>query len=155
MNIINRHLSHGAEKNNPNLIVIHAMGEYISDPNPMLAVDFLDKLGLSAHALILPNCDVMICRRPDQGAYHARGFNTDSLGLEFLVEGDHDYESFIKSIKKPYLAKGQLEAGVELVRHWEKMYNINKVVRHSDLSPGRKVDPGRGFPWDKFINEVK
>ena len=30
-----------------------------------------------------------------------------------------------------------------------------KIVRPSDISPGRQVDPGAGFPWDKFINEVR
>jgi len=154
MNIIERHLPHGAQKNNPKLIVIHAMGEYINDPEPTLAVDFLDKLGLSAHALIMPYGDVMMCRRPEQGAYHARGFNTDSLGIEFLVEGDHDYGSFISEIKTNYIKKEQWEAGVELVKHWKSVYNITEVKRHSDISPGRKVDPGRGFKWEKFLQET-
>ena len=150
MNIIERHLSHGAEKNNPKLIVIHAMGEYIKDPDSMLAVDFLDREEYSAHALILPNADVMICRRPDQGAYHARGFNTDSLGIEFLVQGEHDYGTFLKKIATNWVTKQQFSAGVELVKHWQAMYNIGRVERHSDLSPGRKLDPGTGFKWKQF-----
>lgn len=136
------------------MIVIHAMGEYINDPDPELAVDFLDRLGLSAHALVLPSGDVMMCRRPDQGAYHARGFNRDSLGIEFLVEGAHDYGTFIKKIAKKWVTKEQWSAGVELVRHWKQTYNITDVQRHSDISPGRKVDPGKGFEWDKFLQQV-
>ncbi len=155
MNILERPLSHGAERNNPKLIVIHAMGEYIKDPDPILAVDFLDKLGLSAHALILPNGDVMMCRRPDKGAYHARGYNTDSLGIEYLVEGEHDYGSFLKKITKNYITKNQWSAGVELVKHWKEIYNIQEVRRHSDLSPGRKLDPGAGFNWYKFLQEIE
>ena len=154
MNIIERPLSHGAEKNNPKRIVIHSMGEYIKDPDPMLAVDFLDKLGLSAHALILPSGDVMMCRRPDQGAYHARGFNTNSLGIEFLVEGIHDYGSFLKKIQTNWVTADQYEAGLELVRHWKANYNILKMDRHSDISPGRKVDPGEGFHWKKFKQQT-
>ncbi len=150
MNIIERPLQHGTEYNNPNRIVIHAMGEYINDPDPELAVDYLDRAGLSAHALILPNADVMICRRPDQGAYHARGFNADSLGVEFLVAGDHNYASFKTAIDTPYVLPAQLSAGVELVKHWQSLYNITHIDRHSDLSPDRKIDPGRGFDWAKF-----
>lgn len=130
------------------------MGEYIIDPDPMLAVDFLDKLGLSAHYLVLPSCDIMMCRKPEEGAYHARGFNTGSIGIEFLVEGEHNYGSFLKAISKEYLAKGQLEAGIELVKHLKSLYNISNIDRHSDLSPGRKLDPGTGFPWDKFKHNI-
>lgn len=156
MNIIERPLPNGSKHNNPKRIVVHAMGEYIKDPNPILAVDFLHKLGYSAHALVLPNCDVMICRNTDQGAYHARGFNKDSLGIEFLVEGEHDYSSFIQTIKTDWLAPGQFEAGIELIQHWQSLFGIgvNYVDRHSDLSPGRKVDPGDGFPWKKFKQHI-
>ncbi len=154
MEILERPLSAGSKSNNPNLIVIHAMGEYIKDPNPILAVGFLDKLKLSAHALILPNGDVMMCRRPDQGAYHARGFNTDSLGIEFLVSGLHDYGSFLAALKTDWVTDKQWDSGVELVKHWKENYGIEKVKRHSDLSPGRKVDPGTGFKWNKFKHEI-
>lgn len=155
--IIERWLHDGAENNNPNMIVVHSMAEYILDPDPIFAPDFLEKLGYSAHALILPNCDVMICRRPEQGAYHARGFNTDSLGIEFLVEGAHTYGTFLDAIKQPWLAHGQYEAGLGLIRHWQSLYNIKKdrIVRHSDISPGRKLDPGKGFPWKKLQYEVE
>jgi len=154
MNIIERPLLSGASHNNPKMAVIHAMGEYIKDPDPIFAPDFLEKIGLSAHALIVPNGDVMICREDNQGAYHARGYNTDSLGVEFLVEGVHDYGSFLEAIKTDYITPDQWAAGVELVKHWKEKHNISKVVRHSDLSPGRKLDPGSGMNWIKFISEV-
>ena len=155
MNIINRPLAKGNKHNNPESIVIHAMGEYIIDPEPMLAVDFLEKIGLSAHYLILPSGDIMICRRPEEGAYHARGFNTGSIGIEYLVEGEHDYGSFLKAIKTDYVTDNQWVAGVELVLHLQHVYQIKSIDRHSDLSPGRKSDPGTGFKWHKFLNEVK
>lgn len=150
MNIIERKLDYGSNHNTPRKIVIHAMGEYIKDPSPMMAVDFLEKLGLSAHYLILPNSDIMLCRNPEQGAYHARGYNTDSIGIEYLVEGVHDYGTFLAAIKEPYITPGQWEAGIELVNHLTELYDIHSIDRHSDLSPGRKLDPGDGFQWDDF-----
>lgn len=149
-------LEAGSRRNNPKLVVVHCMGEYILDPQPIHAVDFLAKLGLSAHALVEPSGDIYICRDDDQGAYHARGYNTDSLGIEFLVVGHHTYGSFLEKIKSPYVPDEQFEAGVEAVKSWVETYDIPmvKVVRHSDISPGRKVDPGAGFPWDKFLQEV-
>ena len=149
-------LEAGARRNAPKLIVVHSMGEFILDPQPIHATDFLAKLGLSAHALIAPDGTVYICRDDDQGAYHARGYNTDSLGVEFLVEGHHDYSTFLEAIKADYITLDQWDAGIEAVKSWVEAYNVprDKIVRHSDISPGRKVDPGAGFKWDKFITEV-
>lgn len=149
-------LEDGEPTNNPKMIVVHSMGEFILDPHPIFASDFLAKLGYSAHALVLPSGDIYICRDDDQGAYHARGYNIDSLGIEFLVEGHHNYGSFIEKIKSPWVKDEQLQAGIDAVRNWVIAYKIprEKVVRHSDISPGRKVDPGAGFPWDEFIGEV-
>ena len=115
-----------------------------------------DNEGLSAHGLIAPNGDTYVCRDDDQGAYHARGYNRDSLGVEFLVQGHHDYGSFIEAIKSPWVSEEQLEAGIAAVKGWVDAYHIprDRVVRHSDISPGRKVDPGAGFPWEDFLNEV-
>ena len=149
-------LEAGSKTNRPKMIVVHSMGEFILDPKPIHASDFLEKLGLSAHALVAPSGDVYICRDDDQGAYHARGYNTDSLGIEFLVEGHHTYGSFLEAIKGDYVTDDQWAAGVDAVRNWVQGHDIpeHKVVRHSDISPGHKLDPGSGFKWEKFINEV-
>ncbi len=154
MRIIERPLRAGNQFNNPKLIVVHAMGEYIKDPDPIFAPDFLEKCGYSAHALIVPNGDVMICRNEQSGAYHARGFNTDSLGVEFLVSGVHDYGSFLDAIKTDWVTHEQWAAGIELVRSWKAKYKIEDVKRHSDISPGRKVDPGSGFEWNEFKQKI-
>ena len=149
-------LEAGNKHNKPKMIVVHYMGEFITDPYPIHAQDFLAKLGLSAHALICPNGDVIVCRCDDEGAYHARGYNTDSLGVEFLVQGNHDYTSFIETIKTDYVTAAQWDAGVEVVKNWATAWNIpkEKVVRHCDISPGRKVDPGTGFKWTEFQNKI-
>ena len=156
MNFLEYPLPDGADNNNPNLIVIHSMGEIINDNgNHYFAHKWLEHLGYSAHALIHPNGDIMICRNTDQGAYHARGFNKNSLGIEFLVEGEHNYGTFLEAIKTDWVKPEQYAAGVELVKHWSNLYNISEIKRHSDLSPGRKVDPGSGFKWNKFLNQIR
>jgi N-acetyl-anhydromuramyl-L-alanine amidase AmpD len=156
MNIIERPLKGGNQFNKPKRIVVHAMGEYIKDPDPIFAPDFLEKYGLSAHALIVPNGDVMMCRDEQAGAYHAKGYNTDSLGVEFLVSGVHDYGSFLDTIKTDYITSEQWIAGIWLVSQWASKWGIERdmINRHSDISPGRKVDPGAGFKWQEFLKQV-
>lgn len=153
MNEIPAYIPYGGAVQNPDTIIIHSMGEYITDNGqPQHAAAFLNEYKLSAHALVAPNGDVFMCRAPEEEAWHARGHNKNSLGIEFLVAGEHTYKSFIETIKSPYITDKQLKAGVELVTRWLNNYDITTITRHSDVSPGRKVDPGIGFPWDYFLS---
>jgi N-acetyl-anhydromuramyl-L-alanine amidase AmpD len=146
-------LHKGVSRNEPTHIVIHAMGEFIQYNREYLhAVDFLREVGLSAHALICPDGSVIQCRPLDKGGYHAKGHNASSIGIEFLVSGPHNYQSFIDAIKEPYLTDAQYKTGVELCQEWGESLN---VVRHSDIDPQRKKDPGNGFPWHEFINDIR
>jgi len=153
---IQKPLSAGSKTNDPKIIIVHAMAEYLETKNGLRhASDFLEDIGLSAHALVKPDGGIIICRDEDQGAYHARGFNKDSLGIEFLVHGAHTYESFLKAIKTDYVTPEQYASGAELVNSWLDMFDINKIVGHNDISPERKVDPGDGFNWELFLDKIK
>lgn len=164
MKILETQMDAGSKKNNPQMIVIHSMGENIDTRKEVLmkpkdrkiwfAPSWLRYLNLSVHALFMPNGDILKCREDLQGAWHAKGFNKNTLGFEFLVEGVHTYSTFRKRIKEDYVTPEQWEAGVEYVRSKMKLYDIRNIQRHSDLSPDRKVDPGSGFDWDKFKQEV-
>ena len=148
-------LDAGAGSQTPKRIVVHCMAEYLdTEPTDFHTVDFLRKSGISAHAFVTPSGVVVRSRRDDQGAWHAKSFNTDSLGVEFLVPGVHTYATFLDRIKTRYLTKAQYASGVELVRQWRSDHDIENVDRHSDLSPGRKLDPGRGFPWTQFLSDT-
>ena len=152
MNKFPAHLAHGSPGlNEPKRIIVHAMAEYIIDGKRTdHAVPFLERYRLSAHALVAPDGSIYRCREDDEKAWHAKGYNRDSLGIEFLVPGDHDYGSFLEAIKRPYLTDAEYTNGLEQVREWMDLYPVVSVDRHSDVSPGRKVDPGDGFPWEEF-----
>jgi len=145
----------GAAEQSADLVVVHAMAEFLDlATDDQFAVEFLRGVGLSAHAFVTPSGVVIRSRSDDQGAWHAKGFNTDSLGVEFLVPGLHTYATFTAAIRVPYLTDAQYAAGVALVQGWIESHELDRIARHSDLSPGRKVDPGQGFPWDQFLDDV-
>lgn len=148
---------HGRSGNEPKKIVVHSMGEYICDPDPLHASKFLENYKLSAHILVGSNGDLWRLRNDYDIAWHARGHNTNSLGIEFLVEGEHTYGTFIDAIREPgWVTAEQWTAGIVVIKDWCNHFNIpiTSVHRHSDLSPGRKVDPGAGFNWDNLLSEI-
>jgi hypothetical protein len=77
-----------------------------------------------------------------QGDYNCNRF---SLGVELenMNDGEDKY------------TQNQLDAALWLVQTKVRQYRIpqSRLVRHADISPGRKTDP-RGFPWESFIANV-
>ena len=147
----------GKSVNHPKMIVVHAMCEYLVDRGIRKhAITFLDGIGLSAHILVNSVGVAFRCRRDDWIAFHAKGFNTDSLGIEILVPGETaDYSDFIRRIdEKGWCSLQQFDSVVDVCRRWRKLHDIDTIKRHSDVSPGRKRDPGNGFDWGHFLREV-
>lgn len=135
----------------PKRIVIHAMGEFVGG---MFAPDFLRSVELSAHALVTPSGVIIRTREDNQGAYHAASHNVDTLGVEILVPGVHDYSTFLNTIKDDWVTPQAFVATCELVRGWRNQHGIDTIVRHSDIDSDRKYDPGDGFMWERFLKEV-
>lgn len=145
----------------PDSIVVHAMAEYILLEGRrihasafLFVTPWIIETELSAHILVTPKGDVLRSHPDNKIAWHAKGHNTNSLGIEFLVEGGYNYINFINRIRTPYLTAEQYTAGVEVVNYWQSLHEIQAVDRHSDLSPDRKVDPGDGFPWMDFKGRI-
>ncbi len=149
--MISMHLPHGRGVNLPTTVIIHSMAEYIeAGETDYSAWGLLKSLGLSAHYLVTPTGVVIQCREDDEIAWHARGHNTNSIGIEVLVAGEHTYETFIERIKTPWVYGEQYTALVGLCKRFEGL----SFKRHSDVSPGRKFDPGEGFQWETFLTDI-
>jgi AmpD protein len=158
MQKIDSYIPNGGGFQKPDLLVIHAMGEFIKSERigypSQHAVPFLNENGYSAHLLISPEGDVYKCHPFDHVAYHAKGYNLNSIGIEFLVPGKHDYSSFLAAIKTDWVSEEQYQSGLAEIKAILHDYPITRIVKHSDISPGRKYDPGEGFPWERLLNDL-
>jgi N-acetyl-anhydromuramyl-L-alanine amidase AmpD len=147
-----------SERNDaPSAIILHAIGEYIDLEEDMFCMYYLDSIGLSCHYYVTPS-GVILQTAPDNFVtYHAKGHNQYSIGIEIIVSGLHTYETFLDAIAEPYVTDAQEGALVDLSRYLSKQHNIkpSNIFRHSDISPGRKKDPGAGFDMEAFIHHVK
>jgi len=157
----------------PKGIILHSMSEYLMwEGKKLYAKDFLKELRLSVHGFITPDgkYDKMIIS-PNK-AFHAgkslheglSGLNSHYLGVELLVPGVNDYNSFSKKIKqKGTYSQAQFDTTLEVFKYWMKQFNIpaSRVVRHSDVSGDNvrgkgkgKTDPGPAFDWEQFKKQL-
>lgn len=104
---------------------------------------------VSAHYLIDEDGTIYQMVPESQRAWHAgksfwRGIsdvNSASIGIE-LVNPGHEYGY------QPFPSR-QIEALTTLCRDIMDRHGIraSDVIGHSDVAPGRKLDPGELFPW--------
>lgn len=159
--VIDRHLAHGRSRQTPRRIIVHSMGHRIlvGGGESLYAATFLDKRGLSAHMLVAPDGTLIRCRRDNEGAWHAKGYNTGSLGIEILVDGEHNYSTFLEAIDTDWVTPEQYRAAVDVVAYWCHEWGIGtdpgSLDRHSDVDGARKSDPGQGWPWARFLSDVE
>ena len=142
---------------NPEEIIIHAHGEFIENgEKDYFALDWQDTImKTSCHFYITPSGVVIESVPMTEIAWHAKGVNLSSIGIEFLVPGVHTYSTFLNTINnKDWVSPAQFKAGVELVQSIMNKTGICKMRRHSDQAPGRKQDPGEKFPWEELKKQV-
>lgn len=109
----------------------------------------------SAHYIVDFAGNVYHIIKDEMQAYHAgeseldgrRWVNQFSLGIELL--GDGNVKQFTKE---------QIDSTLSLCATLCSRYNVkvSRVVGHSDvaLPKGRKVDPGKYFPWVDFRQQL-
>lgn len=106
----------------------------------------------SAHYVIDKNGDIYQMVPEVFPAWHAGysnwngkdDINRDSIGIELV---NNAYSAYPQE---------QIDACIELSRDIMKRHATisHNLVRHSDISPGRKTDPYSHFPWDEFKRNV-
>lgn len=87
----------------------------------------------------------------------AQALNAASIGIEIVNLGYDTADSQLPLNQRrwqPY-TEGQLRALAELLKELSARYHIkpSRILGHSDIAPGRKVDPGPHFPWQRLYAE--
>lgn len=75
--------------------------------------------------------------------------NHFSIGIE-LQNGGY-YAGYALTGAWPSFSDVQIEALIQLLKVLMKKFpiSLNRIIGHEDIAPGRKIDPGPAFPWEK------
>jgi len=110
----------------------------------------LEGLRVSAHFLVRRRGELLQFVACDDRAWHAgasafrgRGRCNDfSIGIELEGDGEHPFTT------------AQYRVLARLARALASRYPLAHVTGHSDIAPGRKVDPGPHFDWARFLSSL-
>src|SRR5262249_3717443 len=131
----------------PDMIVLHYTGML----DGKMAVHRLTTIGTQVSSLYIVHEDGRIIQSVQESrrAWHAGAstwagetdINSCSIGVE-IINGGHDYGL-------PAYPLRQVAAVIALCKGIIIRRSIarHRVLGHSDISPGRKQDPGEKFPW--------
>ncbi len=140
----------------PQFIVIHYTDTVDFDETCAILQDPQKKV--SSHVVI--DVDGKVYRLVDDNktAWHAglsywrgvRNINHHALGVELQNGGVRYPDNHGKLSDFP---PKQIAALINLLQYWQKKFSITapNIIGHSDVSPGRKIDPGAKFPWPSLV----
>lgn len=130
----------------PSIIVIH----YTAMASAAAACRALSnpETEVSAHYLIAPDGKVMSLVAEENRAWHAGAgcwgdildVNSHSIGIELSNDGFSPFSSRLMNALEALLAGIQDRWAIP----------AHRVIAHSDLAPGRKIDPGMRFDWQRL-----
>lgn len=144
--------NHGERHNGltPSLIILHYTG--MKDATEALHRLCNPVAEVSAHYLVFEDGRVLQMVPEARRAWHAgvsswageTDINSRSIGIEIANPG---HEGGL-----PAFPAAQIEAVIALTRDIASRWGIppHNILAHSDIAPGRKVDPGEKFPWDQL-----
>jgi N-acetylmuramoyl-L-alanine amidase len=144
--------NHGERKDGqrPNMIILH----YTGMPDEGEALQWLCNpvSQVSAHYFVFEDGRVLQLVPEARRAWHAgvsfwggeTDINSRSIGIEIANPGHPG--------GLPPFPDVQIESVVALTKDIMNRWRIppQRVLAHSDVAPGRKLDPGEVFPWERL-----
>jgi len=115
----------------------------------------------SAHSIV--DDESIINLLPDDcTAFHVRGHNSNSLGIEISYFAsdwgkDKAYEDAVIAMAAKWCAeKSELYNIVpRRLNREEWLAGKQGFISHAELDPSRRTDPGMNFPWEQFFTLIK
>lgn len=148
----------------PDMIVLHYTGApsgeareaWLSDPGGQALAWLANPASsVSSHYLVHEDGRIVQLVSETRRAWHAglsswRGvtdLNSRSIGIEIVNLG---HEAGL-----PPFPDAQVRAVTDLCKAAMARHSISpeRVLAHSDIAPGRKVDPGEKFPWEVLARD--
>lgn len=130
----------------PTMVIIHYTTN--DDADDSLATLTSQTRRVSAHYLIGPSGQLYQLVPENRRAWHAgqsywagmTDINSLSIGIEIDNRGEGPF------------AEAQIGTLLALLQDLRQRYRIKpeNVLGHADVAPGRKVDPGAYFPWQRL-----
>jgi N-acetylmuramoyl-L-alanine amidase len=143
--------NHGSRKGmKPSAIILH----YTEMATAAAALAHLcdPKAEVSAHYVVDKDGAIFQLVPESRRAWHAgvsswhgeTDMNSASIGIE-IQNGGH-------RLGAPAYPDAQIDALIALCRDIQKRHAIaaQGILAHSDIAPGRKIDPGEYFPWARL-----
>lgn len=136
---------------NPYLLILHYTGTKTAEEADAI---YMTPDRVSPHYMIDRNGSIISYVDEKKRSWHAgksswngeTDINSASIGIE-IVNGGHEHEL-------EEFPAVQIEKLIELINGIRSRWDIadHHVLGHSDIAPGRKIDPGEKFPWDLLHN---
>ncbi|MGL4441276.1 MAG: peptidoglycan recognition protein family protein [Bosea sp. (in: a-proteobacteria)] len=138
----------GSEGRRPDMLILH----YTGMPDAGQALQWLCNpvSSVSSHYFVFENGHTLQLVPEERRAWHAglshwqaeTDINSCSIGIEIANPGHPG--------GMPKYPETQIGAVLGLCRDICQRWNIppERILAHSDVAPGRKIDPGENFPWD-------
>ncbi|RVD50419.1 MAG: N-acetylmuramoyl-L-alanine amidase [Mesorhizobium sp.] len=135
------------DRQKPDMIMLHYTGMATGIGAEAWLCDPASEV--SSHYLVHENGHIVQMVRESDRAWHAgqsswfghTDINSCSVGIEIVNPGH--------SLGYPGFPRRQINAVIRLCKGIAARHAIaaERVLAHSDVAPGRKIDPGEKFPW--------
>jgi N-acetylmuramoyl-L-alanine amidase len=143
--------NHGERRSGPiDILLLHYTGMPLAEQALAWLCD--PKSEVSAHYFVFEDGRVLSMVPEDRRAWHAgesrwgdaTDINSRSIGIEIANPGHPG--------GLPDFPDAQIDALIALCRDIVGRNSIpaHRVLAHSDVAPGRKLDPGERFPWARL-----
>ena len=133
----------------PNYVVIHHTAQ--DSVRQTLNTFTIPRTQVSAHYVISNDGEIYHMLNDYYRAWHGgvgmwgttTDLNSTSIGIELDNNGSEEF------------SEAQINSLLDVLKELKTKYNLpdKNFIGHSDIAPGRKVDPNANFPWKRLAEE--